>query len=169
MGRIIKNVESISDSIAQSNVKQTFINLNDVLAKVDSIAGDIQNGKGSLGLLLKDEKLYNDLAYSAADLDLLLYDLRKHPKRYFHFSMFGKKEKAQGDGEVRDTSDYKGFFEGPYVRNVVKYELDSASIKEIRKIILDTTKLETIIDLSDAKRIFRDASVSTIIFISENV
>jgi phospholipid/cholesterol/gamma-HCH transport system substrate-binding protein len=133
---IFENIESISDSIAKSNVKQTFNNLNTVLAKVDSIAGDIQNGKGSLGLLMKDEKLYNDLAYSAADLDLLLFDLRAHPKRYFHFSMFGKKGKDKVP-LVRDTtanSEYATMFP-PVVQKMVKLQLDSALREQIKEII----------------------------------
>lgn len=130
---IFKNVNAITDSIAKSNVKQTFNNLSTVLAKVDSITGDIQSGKGSLGLLLKDEKLYNDLAYSAADLDLLLFDLRQHPKRYFHFSMFGKKEKKK-KALKRDTAEYNTMFP-PVVRQMVKFELDSALRKEIREML----------------------------------
>lgn len=135
---IFQNIESISDSIAKSNVKQTFNNLNNVLATVDSIAADIQNGKGSIGLLLKDEKLYNDLAYSAADLDLLLFDLRKHPKRYFHFSMFGKKGRKEEELN-RDTSEYARMFP-PVVRQMVKFEIDSALRQEIREAIKEERK-----------------------------
>lgn len=130
---IFRNIESITDSIAKSNVKQTFNNLSSVLLKVDSIADDIQKGKGSLGLLLKDEKLYNDLAYSAADLDLLLFDLREHPKRYFHFSMFGKKGKKKEE-LIRDTTEYKRMFP-PVVQQMVKLQLDSSLRQEIRAIM----------------------------------
>ena len=130
---IFQNIESITDSIAKSNVKQTFNSLSDVLAKVDSIAGDIQSGNGSLGLLLKDEKLYNDLAYSAADLDLLLFDLREHPKRYFHFSLFGNRGKKKEELN-RDTAEYKRMFP-PVVQKMVKLEMDSALRQEIRKVL----------------------------------
>ncbi|MFT6715936.1 MAG: phospholipid/cholesterol/gamma-HCH transport system substrate-binding protein [Saprospiraceae bacterium] len=130
---IFQNIESITDSIAKSNVKQTFNNLSNVLSKVDSIASDIQSGKGSLGLLLKDEKLYNDLAYSAADLDLLLFDLRAHPKRYFHFSLFGKRGKKKEELE-RDTAEYQRMFP-PVVREMVELQLDSALRQEIRKVL----------------------------------
>lgn len=138
--KIFKNVESITDSIAKANVKQTFNNLGNVLAKVDSIAGDIQDGKGSLGLLMKDEKLYNDLAYSAADLDLLLFDLRAHPKRYFHFSLFGKKGKKKEDLS-RDTAEYQRMFP-PVVQQMVRLELDSAVKQEIRKAIKEERSKE---------------------------
>lgn len=133
---IFENIEGISDSIAKSNVKQTFNNLNTVLAKVDSIAGDIQNGKGSLGLLMKDEKLYNDLAYSAADLDLLLFDLRAHPKRYFHFSLFGKKGKKT-QPLVRDTSPTSPYYTmfPPLVSKMVELKLDSALRDQIREVM----------------------------------
>lgn len=135
---IFSNIESISDSLAKSNVKQTFDQLGEVLAKVDSIAGDIQGGKGSLGLLLKDETLYNDLAYTAADLDLLLFDIRANPKRYFHFSMFGKKEKGKKDLK-RDTLEYKKMFP-PMAEQMVKLKLDSALSKKIRAILKEERK-----------------------------
>lgn len=120
---IFSNLEGITDSIAKSNVKQTMQNLAGVMAKVDSIASDVQGGKGSLGLLLKDDKLYNGLALSAADLDLLLLDLRENPKRYFHFSMFGKKNKKKEELE-RDTAEYIKMF-GPIFQKMIQMELDS--------------------------------------------
>lgn len=120
---IFSNLEGITDSIAKSNVRQTMESLARVMAKVDSIANDVQEGKGSLGLLLKDDKLYNGLALSAADLDLLLLDLREHPKRYFHFSMFGKKNKKKDELE-RDTAEYIKMF-GPMFQKMIQMELDS--------------------------------------------
>lgn len=130
---IFNNLENITDSLAQSNVKQTFNSLGGVLAKVDSIASEVQAGKGSLGLMLKDEKLYNDLAFAAADLDLLLMDLRAHPKRYFHFSLFGKKGKKKEPLE-RDVEEYQRNFpefliDTNALRTLIKEELENSRTK----------------------------------------
>ena len=128
LSSIFSNLDNITDSIAKSNVRATMDNLASVMVKVDSIASDVQNGKGSLGMLMKDDKLYNSLAISAADLDLLLFDIRENPKRYFHFSMFGKKNKKKPELE-RDSLEYTKMF-GPTFRDmiqkIIKEELDSA-------------------------------------------
>ncbi len=55
---------------------------------------DINSGKGTLGKLKGDEALYKNVNNATASLDKLLTDFREHPKRYVHFSLFGKKEKA---------------------------------------------------------------------------
>ena len=53
----------------------------------------INKGEGTLGLLVNDKQLYNDLDSTAKNLDELLKDMKLHPKRYVHFSVFGKNEK----------------------------------------------------------------------------
>ena len=53
--------------------------------------GNINDGKGSAGLLLTNDSLYNNLTRSLASMDELLRDLKANPKRYVHFSIFGKK------------------------------------------------------------------------------
>jgi phospholipid/cholesterol/gamma-HCH transport system substrate-binding protein len=56
---------------------------------------DSEKGEGSLGQLAKNDSLYKNLEASTNSLNLLLEDLRLHPKRYIHFSVFGKKEKVE--------------------------------------------------------------------------
>ena len=92
--RSLKNINQITDSLAASNLKSTIENANQALAGVDSVMRKINRGEGSLGLLVNDKKLYENLAASSKDLDALLIDLKAHPKRYVHFSVFGKKEKT---------------------------------------------------------------------------
>ncbi len=138
--KVFTNLESITDSLAKANVKQTLSNLNKVVATVDSITADIQAGKGSIGLLLKDEGLYNKLAYSVADMDMLLLDIRTHPKRYFHFSMFGKKNKKQKP-LARDSANYVNLFP-PLPLAGKRISLDSLFKENLRKMVEEAVKKE---------------------------
>lgn len=87
------NFASISDSLAKANLGQTIKNLEKTLASVDSIMTDMEAGKGTIGKLLKDDKMYTNFTSASKELELLLQDLRLHPTRYVNVSLFGKKEK----------------------------------------------------------------------------
>jgi phospholipid/cholesterol/gamma-HCH transport system substrate-binding protein len=92
---IFTNMESISDSLAQANVKQTIENLNSSLANTSLLLEKINNGEGSLGLLANNDSLYLNLQSAVKNLDMLLQDLNENPKKYVHFSLFGKKDKSE--------------------------------------------------------------------------
>ena len=92
LSNIIKNFSQISDTLAKANIAHTIMQTNDVLSQTEKMFAKINNGEGSLGMLLKDEQLYNNLTSSSASLDQLLTDMKQNPKRYVHFSVFGKKE-----------------------------------------------------------------------------
>jgi len=87
------NFSKISDSLAQIKIGKTVKNLEKTLAKVDLIMADLQNGKGTMGKLLKDEVLYNNFSKTTKELELLLQDVRLNPTRYVNVSLFGKKNK----------------------------------------------------------------------------
>ncbi len=97
------DINSISQKADKSidGLSKSIQSLNDVLKKTDSSVEDInkivknvEKGKGSLGKLLKDEKLYDKLDLTVKHANLLLQDLRLHPERYFRISLFkGKSEK----------------------------------------------------------------------------
>lgn len=87
------NLEQITDSLKTAGLagsvqklEATLENLNDVLAKVES-------GDGTLGKLVNDQTLYNNLSEASREMDLLLQDFRLNPKRYVNVSVFGKKQK----------------------------------------------------------------------------
>jgi phospholipid/cholesterol/gamma-HCH transport system substrate-binding protein len=67
--------------------------LEKTLSNVDKIMNDVQSGKGSLGKIVKDDALYNNLEKTSKELELLLQDLRLNPTRYINVSLFGKKNK----------------------------------------------------------------------------
>lgn len=100
---ILANVNQITDSLAKANILETIQNANKALADVALITEKINSGKGSLGLLINDEKLYNNLNSSASDLDKLMIDIKNNPKRYVHFSIFGGGNKKSKE----DSSEQK--------------------------------------------------------------
>lgn len=91
----IANIKQMSDTLAAANLKQTVANAERALAEVTAITEKINKGEGSVGLLVNDKELYNNLNSSSAALDALLKDMKEHPKRYVHFSIFGRKDKKK--------------------------------------------------------------------------
>lgn len=89
----LENIEAISDSLAGANLKQTVNNASIAMTEVASVMQKINQGEGSLGQLINNDTLYNNLERSADDLDKLLLDMRLNPERYVHFSIFGRKKK----------------------------------------------------------------------------
>ena len=85
---IITNFEIISDSLAKSEIPGTFAEINKTLADMQLILESINEGQGTLGMLVTDDSLYVELNRSATALDSLLNDIRLNPKRYVRFSLF---------------------------------------------------------------------------------
>jgi len=86
------NLAILSDSLNQMPLASTVQHLEKTTAQIQQLVEKMEKGEGSLGKLLNEETLYNKLLYSAEALEALLVDLKSHPKRYVHFSIFGKKE-----------------------------------------------------------------------------
>jgi phospholipid/cholesterol/gamma-HCH transport system substrate-binding protein len=85
------NFAKLSDSLNQANLGQAVKKLEKSLANVDNIINDVQSGKGTLGKLMKDEAMYDNLRDASKEMKELLADFKNNPKRYVHFSVFGKK------------------------------------------------------------------------------
>ncbi len=92
---ILNNFNNLSDQMAKTKFKETMDNANKAVADLQSAIAKLNNGTGSMSLLLNDEKLYNNLNNAAANLDKLMVDFKTNPKRYVSFSVFGggKKDK----------------------------------------------------------------------------
>src|ERR1700744_1616922 len=86
---IATNFETFSNDLSHSNIKQTLDNANKAVADLQATIAKINDGHGSLSLLLNDDKLYKNLADASANMDKLFIDLKAHPKRYVSFSVFG--------------------------------------------------------------------------------
>lgn len=91
--KVSENLSNITDSIAKANLGNTIAELQETISKFNLVLENIDNGEGSIGKLLKDEGLYNNLEGASKQLEQLLQDMKLHPKRYVHFSLFGKKPK----------------------------------------------------------------------------
>jgi phospholipid/cholesterol/gamma-HCH transport system substrate-binding protein len=91
--KVSGNFATISDSLAKANLGQTVRNLENTLAKVDKIMAELEQGKGTMGKLIKDETMYTNFSKTSKELELLLQDVRLHPTRYVNVSLFGKKNK----------------------------------------------------------------------------
>jgi len=87
------NLLKTSEQLANTNLDQTIKNLEATIQNFNTISSKIENGEGSIGKLLKDEALYNNLEGASLQLEQLLEDMKLNPKRYVHFSLFGKKPK----------------------------------------------------------------------------
>ena len=91
---IIGNLTKVSRDISNSEIGNTIKQLENASVNLNQILNGIKEGKGSLGMLTKDEALYKNLTSTSNSLNILLQDLRLHPKRYVQVSVFGKKEKT---------------------------------------------------------------------------
>lgn len=93
---ILTNINTVTDQVAAANFKQTIDNANKAVADLQGIVSKVNNGQGTLGLLVNDTKMYDNLNNASMNLDKLIIDLKENPKRYVHFSVFGggnKKDK----------------------------------------------------------------------------
>ena len=87
------NINTMSDSLAKSNLKSTINNTNLALANANIILEKINKGEGTIGMMLNDKKLYNQLDSTNAQLNSLLKDMEENPWRYF--SLYGKKKRTK--------------------------------------------------------------------------
>ena len=94
-----ENFARFSDSLAQIETGKMVKDLENIISRFNSILEGIEDGEGSIGKLLKDDKLYDNLEGASKQLELLLEDMKLHPKRYVHFSLFGKKSKEYVQSE----------------------------------------------------------------------
>jgi len=94
---VIQNLSSISDSIAKADFATTLNNVNDALNATSEIMMKINNGEGTMGLLLNDDKLYNELSMAAIDLNMLLLDMRLNPGKYVPLKRRRKQKEMERD------------------------------------------------------------------------
>jgi phospholipid/cholesterol/gamma-HCH transport system substrate-binding protein len=84
---------SVVDSLHALKLNEAVASTKKSLATLQYIMADLQAGKGTIGKLMKNDSVYLHLNRTMADLDRLFINLKEDPKRYVHFSLFGKKDK----------------------------------------------------------------------------
>lgn len=87
------NFNSMSSSLEKADLGATVKKLEATLTSVNGMMANLEQGKGSMGKLLSDDAMYNNLTKTSKELELLLQDLRLNPTRYVNVSVFGKKNK----------------------------------------------------------------------------
>lgn len=92
---ILDNAEKATGALANGNIDKTLQQLQQTANNLNQTIAKLNTTDGTAGLLLNDKKVYNNLQYSLGNLNKLLEDLRINPKRYVHFSLFGKKDKTK--------------------------------------------------------------------------
>jgi phospholipid/cholesterol/gamma-HCH transport system substrate-binding protein len=90
----LKQINILLSNLNESNIGNIFQLLKDILFTVDQFTNHKNKNKSTLGLLLHDANIYKNLNSTIIALNLLLNDLRKEPKRYVHFSVFGNRNKS---------------------------------------------------------------------------
>lgn len=91
----IENLKNTSQKLSEVEIKETVANLNNTITQLQGILQKANKGEGTLGLLINDPKLYNNLQNTSRSLNILVDDLKLHPKRYVSLSIFGKKDKTE--------------------------------------------------------------------------
>jgi phospholipid/cholesterol/gamma-HCH transport system substrate-binding protein len=89
---ITSDFRQVSGNLKTIDFAATFASINHTIANLNLITDKANSKDGSLGLLLNDKALYNNLSNTVDNADKLLIDLKQNPKKYVHFSLFGKKQ-----------------------------------------------------------------------------
>lgn len=89
----VANLNTVIADIKAADLKATVARVDTALNGVNAVVADVRDQKGTLGQLIYNKALYNHVDATVVSADSLLTDIKAHPKRYVHFSVFGKKEK----------------------------------------------------------------------------
>ncbi len=90
----LTNIEKTTEQFSHSDIKGSVTQLKAALDKLNILLVKVDSKEGSLGMLVNDKTLYNNLNNTMLSANILLDDFRVHPKRYVQVSVFGKKEKS---------------------------------------------------------------------------
>ena len=90
---VLDNTQTLTRNLSDLDFAATLAGVNATLDNVQQMTAKLNSNDGTLGLLMRDQELYRNLTSTMAHADSLMIDLKSHPKRYVHFSIFGKKDR----------------------------------------------------------------------------
>ncbi len=90
---VVRDLSTVTNSLAKTDLTKTLNSVDSVMTNLQTLSAQLNDPNGTIGLLMNDKQLYFNLSNTAASADQLLIDLKENPKRYVHFSLFGKKDK----------------------------------------------------------------------------
>ena len=90
---VLANTEKLTENLGQMDLAATMQKVDATLASVQQLTAALNSPKGTMGMLMNDAQLYQNITTTMRDVDSLLVDFKLHPKRYINVSVFGKKDK----------------------------------------------------------------------------
>ncbi|HEX4877778.1 MAG TPA: MlaD family protein, partial [Chitinophagaceae bacterium] len=90
----IGNAKKASEKLAALEIQPTLDSLNSMISNLKSVAAKLNSNEGTLGALMNDRSLYKKINDAILSAEILMDDMRAHPKRYVNFSIFGRKDKG---------------------------------------------------------------------------
>lgn len=97
VNNITANLSEVSDELKAAQLDSTLLKVDATIANLENITNQLKSNENTLGALLNDKELYQNLDSTVQSANALLIDLKENPKRYVHFSVFGSKEKKESE------------------------------------------------------------------------
>ena len=97
VNNITANLSEVSDELKAAQLDSTLLKVDATIANLENITNLLKSNENTLGALLNDKELYQNLDSTVQSANALLIDLKENPKRYVHFSVFGSKEKKESE------------------------------------------------------------------------
>lgn len=101
--KISEDLAKVTDTLSKANIGEIMRSTEKALSSVNSMLDGMDQGKGTFGKLINDPALYNNLTSMSKELEELLREMKLNPKRFVHFSLFGKRAKAYDDEKNKNN------------------------------------------------------------------
>ena len=90
---VLENTNILTKNLSDLDIAMTMAKVNNTLQNVEQMTAKLNSNEGTIGLLIRDQELYRNAVSTMGHVDSLMIDLKQHPKRYVHFSIFGRKDR----------------------------------------------------------------------------
>ena len=92
---VLDKMNAVADSLSEVEINAIANEMKATLSETQKLMAGLNAGKGTMGKLMKDENMYDNINKTMTHVDALILDLKQNPNKYVHFSVFGKKEKKE--------------------------------------------------------------------------